>query len=149
MKSLRIVLITAILMILWAGQAMAQTVYLNNVTPDLTVEGLGTPVESESNSDWTKEDTARQLFLTLSQFVDWRYTLDIKNHGNVCENNPILGKYPSDQQVDTYFVVLITGNYLLNKYILLPKYRRAWQYINIGFESYCIYLCWDFNLRMQ
>ena len=37
--------------------------------------------------------------------IDYRQTLDIKNHDNMYEINPILGKHPSDLKITIYFLI--------------------------------------------
>lgn len=38
-------------------------------------------------------------------FVDFRQTIDIKNHPGMYEINPILGKHPSDTKITIYFIL--------------------------------------------
>ena len=158
MKSLKILLVTAALVILWVGQAMAQTVYLYDVTPEYTIEGLEPIIiETESNSDWTKEDTARQLAFTMLAVIDWRQTVTITIAQNNLvvddsvitinsdepsykfqEMNPLLGSHPSLSQINTYFLICIPGNHLIAKSIKSKFWRTIWQTASFGLESYCV-----------
>lgn len=38
-------------------------------------------------------------------FKDWQQTREIKNHPNMYEMNPALGKHPSDAKIDGYFAL--------------------------------------------
>lgn len=55
--------------------------------------------------------------------IDYRQTLDIKNHPGMYETNPILGKNPTDRQVKQYFVgaSLVT---LAAVYLMPAEYRK-------------------------
>lgn len=67
---------------------------------------IQTPCWAEIN----KED----LFLVGVRFVDRCQTRDIKNHSNLQEENPILGKHPSDEKIDLYFSLLIGFDLLID-----------------------------------
>lgn len=55
--------------------------------------------------------------------IDYRQTLDIKNHAGMYETNPLLGKHPSDVKVRNYFIA--SGLTTLGVVYLLPKeYRK-------------------------
>lgn len=86
-----------------------------------------------ATDEWTKKDTAYQsVFLTL-QTVDWLQTKEIARNPNYYEMNLILGRNPSQNAVDVYFLstsILHTGI----AYYLPKKYRRYWQYIFIGVQ---------------
>ena len=43
--------------------------------------------------------------ILLLLLVDYRQTLDIKNHSSMYEINPILGKHPSDLKITIYFII--------------------------------------------
>lgn len=54
----------------------------------------------------------------ISLVVDCCQTLDIKNHSNLHESNPLLGPHPSDKRIIVYFfvctILLSTAEYLLS-----------------------------------
>ena len=82
---------------------------------------------------WTEADTRRQLVYTTLHVIDWGQTRYIATHDKFYETNPILGKYPSTQDVDGYFAATLAGHTLVS-YLLPPKYRKWWQIIWIGAE---------------
>lgn len=56
--------------------------------------------------------------------VDYRQTLDIKNHPGMYETNPILGKHPSDVKIKNYFIA--SSVVTLGAVYLLPKHYRPY-----------------------
>src|ERR1019366_421470 len=81
--------------------------------------------------EWTEADTVREaVYLTLHA-IDWNQTLQIANHPDLQESNPILGQHPSAAKINEY----MAGAALLQitvAYFLPEKYRKAFQYIAIG-----------------
>ena len=51
--------------------------------------------------------------------IDYRQTLDIKNHSDIEEINLILGKHPTDQRINSYFVIVIISLWIAVS--LLPE----------------------------
>lgn len=95
-------------------------------------------VASPSLADeWTTADTAREVTYLALHVVDWGQTLDIENHPDLRETNPILGSHPSRGEINTYFIA--TGllhpivSYGLRKYAP-DGWVQAWQYVTIGVE---------------
>jgi hypothetical protein len=70
------------------------------------------------------------LLLTIA---DWRQTLDIKNHPNAREGNPLLGTNPTDAQVNRYFISATATQYLIAN-ALPEKWRDRWIAGGIGLE---------------
>lgn len=62
--------------------------------------------------------------IVATYVVDYRQTLDIKNHPGMYETNPILGKHPSDVRVRNYFIA--SGLTTLGVTYLLPKQLRPY-----------------------
>ena len=93
---------------------------------------------SHYGQDWSSADTARQAAYTVLHVQDWRQTLEIsRNPDQYSETNFILGRHPSESEVNSY----MAGTLLLNSLIapaLKPKYRRWFQYIGIGVEGACV-----------
>jgi len=50
--------------------------------------------------------TLLNILVVILLFVDYRQTLDIKNHAGDYEINLILGKHPSDIRVSIYFLIV-------------------------------------------
>ena len=78
---------------------------------------------------WTKQDTMWEMAYLSVHLTDWGQTLDIAaqcQSGAYYETNPILGRCPSAQKVNTYFLTTA----LLHAgvaHALPPKYRRLFQ----------------------
>lgn len=83
---------------------------------------------------WTKKDTTYQAVCLTLKAVDWLQTKEIARNPNYYETNPVLGKYPSQNEVDIYFLstaIIHTGI----AYYLPKEYRRIWQCIFIGIQA--------------
>jgi len=124
---------------------------------------LSTPCLAE----WEKTDTA----LLVLQVVDWGQTRDIATRK--CEppyisdydgseylyheTNPILGKHPSEEKVNTYFASSILINYLVAKFDNKKnnekfkgkpkKLHKYWNYIGIASETY--FITHNYNLGIK
>jgi hypothetical protein len=86
-----------------------------------------------AGAPWTNKDKALEGAFVLATAVDWKQTLDIKNHPHLYEQNRLLGSHPTDKTINTYFVSSI----LLHAVVadqLHGKWRTAWQAVWIGFE---------------
>lgn len=62
--------------------------------------------------------------IAATYVVDYKQTLDIKNHPGMYETNPILGRNPSDVKVRNYFIA--SGLTTLGAVYLLPKKYRPY-----------------------
>jgi hypothetical protein len=47
--------------------------------------------------------------LAVLLVLDCRQTLRIKDHPDIWETNPILGKHPSDSRIKIYFAICVIG----------------------------------------
>lgn len=94
------------------------------------------PLSHVEAGDWTKEDTLRQIAYSTVHIIDWKQTLYLVEH-NIPEGNPILGLYPSEGKVNTYFFTTLIGHTAIS-YILPPKFRKTWQYIWFVIEAGCV-----------
>lgn len=155
MKKLLVVLI---LLFVWASPAMGIT--LDNL-PEFSYE-IGqikstptlTNIEPEkqgfwaSRDPWTKQDTYWQLGVLVTQIIDWGQTREIAVNPEYYETNPILGKHPTLQEVDRYFIACIAGNYLIAK-ALPNNWRRKWQIGSMLFQTYFITNNYRFGLKIS
>ena len=92
---------------------------------------------------WTKADTAREAGVLALLLVDYGQTADISDSPEFYERNPVLGKYPSVQQVRWYFFGCAVGHAGIA--LILPRsfgvgdieipIRELWQYTWIGIEG--------------
>lgn len=95
------------------------------------------------------------LLITLItlNFIDWRQTLDIvDNEKGIYETNRIMGKYPSEENINTYFAIvlpsqIITG-LLLEKYIDV-KYRNYFWIGCIGMEIGAVSKNYNLGLKVR
>lgn len=85
-------------------------------------------------ADWTKGKIAREIFFAAALSNDWQQTRVIAKTPWRKEKNPILGKKPKINEVDTYFAVCLVGHVLI-AYALPEPYAKMWQNIWIGIES--------------
>lgn len=85
---------------------------------------------------WSKKDTYWEAAYLMTHLADWGQTLDIASQcesGAYYETNPVMGKCPSVQTVNAYFLGTALLHYGTAK--LLPrKYRRMFQAGTIGME---------------
>ncbi|MDH3325974.1 MAG: hypothetical protein OEM38_04570 [Gammaproteobacteria bacterium] len=92
-------------------------------------------VSSAANA-WSKKDTYWEAAYLATHVADWGQTLDISSQcqsGAYYETNPIMGKCPSSQTVNAYFI----GTALLHygaAHMLPKKYRRMFQAGTMGME---------------
>jgi hypothetical protein len=89
--------------------------------------------EEINQREWNFLDST----LLITRIIDLGQTLDIKNHPELCEGNPLLGKHPSDQQIYEYFIGLLILDYLNYKYSPDWLYK-LWINIELRGELYCI-----------
>jgi hypothetical protein len=77
---------------------------------------ISTNVNAE-NRPWT--DVEKGLFVANSALIvmDWSQTRYITRHPEYHETNPILGRYPSTQNVDMFFLGQLIGQYYLFDYL--------------------------------
>ena len=83
---------------------------------------------------WSKADIQREAAYMAVTVVDLGQTMDIKNHPELKEMNPILGEHPSDGRIKTHFAVSSLIHVLMVHY-LPASWRPAFQYLGIGWEA--------------
>jgi hypothetical protein len=79
-----------------------------------------------AGTPWSTKDKVLEGAVVIATVVDWRQTQDIKNHPGLYEENPILGRHPSDKTINTYFASSILLHALVADQ-LQGKWRTAWQ----------------------
>lgn len=91
---------------------------------------------SPAANAWSKKDTYWEAAYLTTHLADWGQTLDIARQcgsGAYYETNPVMGRCPSAQTVNAYFI----GTALLHygvAHMLPSKYRRMFQAGTIGME---------------
>jgi hypothetical protein len=82
-------------------------------------------VHAEDNKQdytWDKVDILKQVVVDTTLFIDYKQTLDIKNHHDLHETNVIIGAHPTDNQVKMYFTSVAIGQAVLA--YTMPKDKR-------------------------
>ena len=88
---------------------------------------------SEANR-WTGEDTVRELVsVELRLFDLWQTRYIARHPTEFFETNPYLGKHPSIEEVNRFFLITTVTHGLIS-YALPRKWRTGWQYITIGVQ---------------
>lgn len=130
---------------------------------------FSTPAFSQ---EWTTRDTAYEAaYLTLLA-ADWAQTLKIVEsqqqspfvnssnaRGNIHttssyeapvyqEMNPLLGRTPSRGRVNTTIALTAIGHVAVAR-MLSPKYRRIFQALSIGVESYAVGRNYKMGIRIK
>lgn len=99
-----------------------------------------------AHDPWTKEDTARHVGYTVLHVIDWRQTKEIAGDPEHYELNFVLGKYPTQKEVDVWFIGTWIG--MTGAAYLLPKeWRKALHYCGISVEAACVGLNYSMSLN--
>lgn len=86
--------------------------------------------------DWTTQDSVREAVYLSVLVIDWGQTRNIAHHPENWQENVVdwaITKHPSVHQVDNYFALYAVTQVAI-AYLLPSEYRKAWQYVNIGYE---------------
>lgn len=104
---------------------------------------------SPAHAEWTKTDTAFQAGYLILHVIDWGMTRDIaKNPDKFHELNPLIGRHPSVEWVDTYMALSLVGHTVVS-YVLPSKYRRWWQITTIGFKGGLVINSFSIGLKVN
>jgi hypothetical protein len=100
---------------------------------------LGIMLSFPIQADWSKADTNRQLVFTGVAILDWSQTRYISKHPDEFyeDFNKYLGKHPTTNKVNNYFMSAIIINYGI-AYALPDRYRKYWQRSSIIVETYFV-----------
>lgn len=82
--------------------------------------------------------STQQLKLTSSSLIiaDWTQTRYIADNPQTYhENNPILGKHPSEDVVNIYFAAWLVGNLLVDELPINEKTKTRWYWLVTIVES--------------
>jgi hypothetical protein len=104
---------------------------------------------STQASDWSTQDTEREIAYSVLSTMDWAQTRYIaSNPETQSEANRILGSHPSLNKVNAYF--LLTNLLHLGVAYSLPKsYRVGFQYITIGMELNAVTANASLGIKME
>ncbi len=108
------------------------------------------PLSINAADKWTKTEIGLQALSTGLQIIDWGTTLDAAGRYDegYYELNPILGKYPSKGNVNTYFAISIASNILLSHFLSNDR-RKWWLSGRIGISAYCVYNNYGIGLKIN
>lgn len=70
----------------------------------------------------SNEELVGTAVLLTTLVIDYKQTLDIKNHPGMYERNPIMGRHPSDAEIRRYFGLAALGSVAMI-YMLPKEYR--------------------------
>jgi len=59
--------------------------------------------------NWSTTDTVMESAFVSLTIVDWSQTKEFVAQGTLEEQNPILGKHPSQARIDTYMILAIAA----------------------------------------
>jgi hypothetical protein len=111
----------------------------------LTLLLLALPAQA---SDWSTEDTQREVVYISLVAIDALTTMDMKNHPDISEQNPLLGINPAPVKIIVFDVATTAIQFLITE--SLPSYERSiWQYIGIGAEVTAVSINWSLGLRVK
>ena len=74
---------------------------------------------------WTREDKILQGIQLGVQGIDWLQTKEIARNDDFYETNPQIGKYPTQWEVDRYFIIS-AGVGVLATHVLPQEWRKYW-----------------------
>lgn len=115
---------------------------------------------------WSWSDTAYQGVFLVLLAADWAQTRTLADHNwffdgkHYYETNPLLGKFPTTQEVNLYFAGCAVGHTLIalalppnikfhwfdGEELNIPA-RRLWQCLWIGIEAG--YVGWNYSLGVR
>ncbi len=81
---------------------------------------------SEVNAqEWTQENTRWEQAYYVTHLIDWGQTQEIARNPDYYERNAILGRNPTEAEVNRYFILTGIGHHLIARW--LDKYRLPYQ----------------------
>lgn len=91
----------------------------------------------EARADMTNTELAKQAVYTGLLVLDYRQTLDIKNHPDMYEMNPLLGEHPGDSRIGRHFVTVGIVHATVAWFLPRP-YKTWWQNIGLVDEAFTV-----------
>jgi hypothetical protein len=88
---------------------------------------------SASAQPLDRKEWALEAGFLAAGLIDYGQTRDLKNHPNLHERNPFLGRHPSDDRIRNYFLAAGLAHMGITR--LLPReYRPYWQWGTLVLE---------------
>ncbi len=97
---------------------------------------------------WTREDKILQGIQLGVQGIDWLQTREIARNDDYYEANPQIGKYPTQWEVDRYFLVS-AGLGVLITHLLPQEHRKYWLSFRIGVSSSMVIHNYNIGIRIK
>ena len=96
----------------------------------------------------TAETNWYQVAANTALVADWAQTRYITDSDDFYEKNPILGHYPSDNDVNKYFITSLILTNLIGE--LLPETQSNWFYVTVAVvETAQVTLNYSIGIRMK
>lgn len=57
--------------------------------------------------------------------MDWAQTRNIDQHPDLYESNKIMGRYPSDAEINRFFIIELLAYNLIGEYVISEKYKAV------------------------
>ena len=88
--------------------------------------------------DWSDTDSALEISWQIIHSIDWLQTISAMKQPDIYhDNNPVMGKHPSLDKVDSYMAISAIGHLAIS-YLLPKEYRPYWHYLTIAISGTCV-----------
>lgn len=114
----------------------------------LTLLSLGMASCSARADSWSEGDKWRQGAYSLLHITDWHQTHEISDGERHIETNPIMGRKPTDGQIDRYFASTLIIHYVI-AHNLPSDWRKRFQYVTIGVEAGAVAHNWSIGYTIE
>ncbi len=101
-----------------------------------------------AHDPWTTQDTILEGLFLAQLAVDRAQTLDLKNHPDKYETNPMLGNRPTDRRINRHFLMVALLHPAIS-YALPKNARTGFQFVSVTVEAYAIGNNFSIGLRAK
>lgn len=125
--------------LIWWALASITAIWLFVLAAGLALL-VAKPAHASDLSDDINVYVAEGAYQSLA-LVDMGTTLDIREHAHFYEQNPILGRHPSDAKVVGYFIVQGVSHALITHVLVSAGWTKTaytWEALGIGLEAGCV-----------
>lgn len=96
------------------------------------------PSITHACKQWDSRNTQLEVSYQIVHFLDYLQTSEIVENDSYYELNPVLGKYPSQANVNQWFATMSVAHYAISCY-LPDKIRVPWQGITLVSTGLLVY----------
>jgi len=96
---------------------------------------------------WTWQDTAWEAGFAALVLVDVGQTRWAMQNGWE-EGNPLLGKHPTDTQLNTLAVAVPLAHAAVSTLLPAGPWRRGWQVFTVGVEAHAVYRSYSIGVKV-